>query len=45
MTFCCELLAGSVTLSDEHRAFYWQDLAKINQYHTWDMGSRDLPTQ
>ena len=32
MTFCCDFLAGSVTLSDEHRAFYWQDLVNINQF-------------
>ena len=32
MTFRCELLAGNVTLSDEHKAFYWQDLTNINQF-------------
>ena len=31
MTFRCELLAGSVTLSEEHKTYYWQDLAKISQ--------------
>jgi 8-oxo-dGTP pyrophosphatase MutT (NUDIX family) len=32
MTCRCELLAGSVTLSSEHKAYYWQDLDKISQF-------------
>jgi 8-oxo-dGTP pyrophosphatase MutT (NUDIX family) len=32
MTFYCELLAGSVTMSDEHNAYYWQDLSEIYNF-------------
>jgi 8-oxo-dGTP pyrophosphatase MutT (NUDIX family) len=32
MTFRCELLAGSVILSDEHKTYYWQDLSEIYNF-------------
>ena len=32
MTFRCEQLAGSVTLSDEHMAYYWLDLSEIYNF-------------
>jgi 8-oxo-dGTP pyrophosphatase MutT (NUDIX family) len=32
MTFFCDLIEGRVVLSQEHKAFYWQDLDKINQF-------------
>ena len=32
MTFVCRPLAGSVTLSDEHTAYYWLDLSEIYNF-------------